>query len=1294
MKRIITFFLSLIVSVPVGRATDALFFNAGTITNAIPIDATTFLNLGTFTNIFTSELPYDMSNVRFFTNRGTMSGSVGFKFDNVDTALGTRRPLVNFYNGNGANISGIDADLSTSSFFTLNNLFNGFGAASFVKISATNLVNRGNLSVGTIGLMQVSGKNVDLSRGSLSAGQLFGIETNTFFNNGFFGFNQNTFGVEDLYGGAGPQTLNISGQFIGGNSLGYFPPNGVFSPFHNVQFRAGSQGGAFGGINLNAQVSLPLTFPADFEAHAYVEDIRQTSQGTDKIIQVVFVKTNFVDTNITSQVRFGFTGSTFGGFGRTAIVEFSTPELDPVSGEIVTNAIYLLDNAAEFGAIFAFTNIFSSAIRPSTYQITTVTPFEWAFADPSNTVYDPSLIFPGNSYPPNGVVDGFYAGYGAQVGRNPELASGVTGLSGLTNFNFFGFGFTNLESLLVLPDPTNQPGRIEINADNLDMTLTRIRAEGALNLNAKHLHGGGAFDVSAGIVNADLGSTNGSLVISNIFPSHFKRVRGNLYAYTTIWNNTETNAVETNNNRFHVLILDHELKADFTPTIRNLTLRSTNLLIKDNLTITRSAKFHAENLTFTGTNTFSERAISLRAGNFVGVKNFLNESNSVFQGANDAYFGFDTVAGWESITNRGTITATAPLFKATSFSNSGTIVADDGGSIIIQAGAAELSNSTNTADGNVFISAGDLRVTGSTITAGAINDLGQLGFGQLILNITNLLTDFGDGASNVWQVSNGFELQRKPFEGDLLGTEIRTIVTGFTEAEHRWAGEDVGPNPEGFVNNVALGHLILDVRSPNASLRFTGTGFENALYVVDLDFNVSTNVDINTSLNNLMTIDDNMRIYYVNSNAGDKLTNAFPGRVIQVEDFGFDDGLAPLSLTANGLGIVTPNLDGKKLKVGDNYQLKAKPGRGQIFKEWSGGTNSSSATLTFKMRRHLALNANFIPNPFDDPANPVVGNYNGLFSNPVTGVQHESSGFINLKLTKSGSFSGKILSAQTVSFRGVFNASGHAQLSVRRPHKSDLTLDLQLDLASQSDQITGTISDGNWTANLVVDRAEAVSVPVVEAGKHTMVIPGGETPGPLGDGFGTVNVNAKGSLQLKGTLADGTRIQQKVNISKDGRWPFYAVLYRGSGSLLSWITFTNGSLFSFNGDATWFKKPVADRIYQNGFTNVTSVIGSRYAAAAPVLGINTGTVTLSGGNLSNSLTNEFTLSSNNVVTTIGTNGLSIKIALPTGLFNGKFIHPDTKKTATIKGVVLQQQNNARGFFLGTNQSGAVILEGN
>ncbi len=53
--------------------------------------------------------------------------------------------------------------------------------------------------------------------------------------------------------------------------------------------------------------------------------------------------------------------------------------------------------------------------------------------------------------------------------------------------------------------------------------------------------------------------------------------------------------------------------------------------------------------------------------------------------------------------------------------------------------------------------------------------------------------------------------------------------------------------------------------------------------------------------------------------------------------------------------------------------------------------------------------------------------------------------------------------------------------------------------------------------------------------------------------------------------------------------------------------------------------------------------------------------------------------------------LRLTVNAGTGIMTGHFVDPVTGLTDPIKGVVLQLQNYARGFFLGTNASGCFTL---
>ncbi|MGO8674989.1 MAG: Ig-like domain-containing protein [Limisphaerales bacterium] len=68
---------------------------------------------------------------------------------------------------------------------------------------------------------------------------------------------------------------------------------------------------------------------------------------------------------------------------------------------------------------------------------------------------------------------------------------------------------------------------------------------------------------------------------------------------------------------------------------------------------------------------------------------------------------------------------------------------------------------------------------------------------------------------------------------------------------------------------------------------------------------------------------------------------------------------APLTVEVTGLGTVTPNYNGKWLKIGEKYTMTAKPGKGFGFVKWFGSLSTSSPTLSFVMASNLTLIARF-----------------------------------------------------------------------------------------------------------------------------------------------------------------------------------------------------------------------------------------------------------------------------------------------------------------------------------------------
>ncbi len=68
---------------------------------------------------------------------------------------------------------------------------------------------------------------------------------------------------------------------------------------------------------------------------------------------------------------------------------------------------------------------------------------------------------------------------------------------------------------------------------------------------------------------------------------------------------------------------------------------------------------------------------------------------------------------------------------------------------------------------------------------------------------------------------------------------------------------------------------------------------------------------------------------------------------------------APLTVSTNGHGTVSPNYNGALLEIDKSYSIKATAATGFKFTGWSGSTNSTNATLTFLMDSNLTFTANF-----------------------------------------------------------------------------------------------------------------------------------------------------------------------------------------------------------------------------------------------------------------------------------------------------------------------------------------------
>jgi hypothetical protein len=287
-------------------------------------------------------------------------------------------------------------------------------------------------------------------------------------------------------------------------------------------------------------------------------------------------------------------------------------------------------------------------------------------------------------------------------------------------------------------------------------------------------------------------------------------------------------------------------------------------------------------------------------------------------------------------------------------------------------------------------------------------------------------------------------------------------------------------------------------------------------------------------------------------------------------------------------------------------------------------------------------------------------------------------------------------------FSGRFDLAQYATLLATNG-ENVLSVAIQLGQSGLTDKATGSVSNAEFGASLTAYRAPGwtAATPAPQAGSYTLVLPGNTNAaaGPGGDSYGTVKVDALGNLTAVGTLADNVSFSQSVPLSMNGKWPLYITPSGVPQPLVGWVAFdTNGvggSPAGFTGTVTWVKGAGSGNLYPGGFTNTSVLLGSAYSAAwqrTNGLGLTNVTVTLSGGDLGD-ITNSVIASGLETYKTADGKTLTLTISPSSGAFSGQY-EPVGGKKISLAGVVLQNRRVAGGFFLGTNQSGAVWLQGN
>jgi hypothetical protein len=1329
------------------------YTNGGTVTNGPQIDSPVFYNSGDFVSVpdgageLTEISPdktqyvYETHDTLYYTNAypGLMLGQPGFLFEDVLSTGGTNEAS-SFYNT--GTILGVDAvtypefyQVGGGAFF----FYDGTGVAlpSQIFIDASNVFNgpNGSISVGNDGLLQMQGQYVTNYDSILVAGDPTGNDTNDVtaidqygdvaYEDGtllgeYFGAPPTFF---DLFWGGTNETATIGQVVFSSLAAGNFPAVPI------------TERAAGGGVS---------AAPGNFAGPGYaVYMTNYLINPSNEYFNIVYVYTNppilagqkGVPANVETEVYFTphNTPPADGGYseyfvspltatqnpeiidpnGLEDIVQFSEPFTNVITGQTQSSAIYFLDGGAIFSNVYSLlTNTIEPAsgyARPSYYEVTQRTPSElreaflaatnnplvvltnlsaqaqfansnaYAFSNANGPyVYYP----PSTTAPPEAPYTA--VSYDVQVGWDPELVSGVFPASGGADED--------------IPDPTQEPARIDIEGAQVDLTQARIRAEGLVTIGATNLVGAGPSAVDWGTANATLGESSGSVVISNLFPKTFTRLRGDLAAWSLNYYTSASNIMNSNFTAVsvHVLVLEPYLQGSFTPNIRNLTLTGRSSIDLENtnpITVINQVLFDTPTLTINSTINLTQNANNFSVTNVTGLNYLLINTNGALNVNNALNLGVNTSSSLTSaataqysiasIENLGKISAQASDFQSIFFENDGTNMTTSGGSMTIEAqtldmGVLTTHRNSTLVDGNLTLSAVNMGFTNSFITDSS---------GSLTLQPTadGQITDFVPGVAgqknlnNFWQVNNGFNLLTKPATGDLYGTQITSTVSN-SVATHVWAGRNNYTNViDGFIDNVVIGELVLSVVS-NGQAQFKGAGTNNGMYIDYLDLTSPLSVYTNGGL----AIDPSLTIYFAAANVNPLLLESnFPSRLVWVSNF----------WGPNSSILVTNKADLSQACY-FNTNLAATGNTNYSFL-----ANGDCAMLT--------LNPEFPAQPADftnTTLASVKGTYNGLFID-TNQIASTNSGFITFTLNANGTFSGKLeMGSTNYTFTGTrtnaFDAPGAADATAK--HGRD-TLAVHLQLVDSADsttpQVTGYVSNANWVAQIQgnLNPKWTSKNPSPYEGRYTMILTNSATnSGPDGDSYGSFTVSKLGQLVIAGKLADSYAFSQSVPVAENGHWPFYTYVAGGKDELFGWIDFSLSLVNEVTIEQTnifWSKEPSAKaHYYPAGFsTNTFEVITSTNTVPgkdSSGLSLVDPIVILSGGGLS--LTNAVLYNGN---VKYSTTNLVLNINKTTGVFTGHIKLAQPGPAVQLDGVVLQDENEAFGFFLGADGSaGSVTLE--
>ncbi len=730
------------------------------------IDATAFDNESLFSVGYAAytlspEL-YETWNTVNYTNVGTMIANApwvtngayiflgigafgtGYQFDLQTTNVLSHQMAGTFYNPGAIRCDSVQDG---------NNLFNEGGAILYsvtslgmCKVSATNVIVPGSIDVSTGGLIQLGGKNVDMTGGMLNVENL----------------------LTAIYSLIGVSTLDT----VNFNSVGAVgvDTNADWNP----------------GLDLTPAAALSSFVPITpyylllTNSQSYFK-LTQSSTNYN-LYRCVFVQN--ASPNAPYKVYIDDPNPSFPGNG-TAYVEWDGTYIDAATGNQVVNYLYLNDDYL-FGAS---TNVAVINGVPDNFTF---------FTSPNPILFNPLATgFPGfpvgyitNNYAyMNGTLTASTGATNASIVNPSGSITNLPGAIKITASDRLNLAYTTIAGASYLSlNSTNQfdgsPGAA-IAAPYVDIAL------GVTNgfMSASNLLMGAIPNWSGNIqawstvwttVDAT-GVTNEyrvMLVFSALQPTTSPWIQ-NLYLHGT-----------------NSLVISDQLNvyASFFSDARSLTLITNQ--------IGQGATSLDGELNWLNPATFNANS----ASGTQQMPNLLYLTNSgAIRVLNNAYFG-GPASVYGAFINNSLISDQGTTIYTTNFFNDGT-VSNGTGSFALYSRMAMMTNGNLVAGADVTINAtNSLVISGHAIQAGrklTLVSTNLTDYGVTNGNIWVVGTSGVGGASD-----SGFNLLLKPAAGDLLGTTVTNIALPSKSIYNVWAATNYGLSTQGYSNNAGPGPAV------------------------------------------------------------------------------------------------------------------------------------------------------------------------------------------------------------------------------------------------------------------------------------------------------------------------------------------------------------------------------------------------------------------------------------------------------------------------------------------------------